>query len=239
MADTQEAWMIVLCGPNGAGKSTFYENVLKPDPFFKNIDFINMDVEAAKLAGKEGNVYNVMLDAGRNVRNRLKEKMQNFQSFIYETTTSGRTHIGLIREAQKLGFKVATIFIGLSSAQLSLLRVKERVNNGGHDVPHKMIEQRFPNIIKNFPSLLGVSDISVAFDNSKKSPFELIFMMDERKLFAFHAYPKWLDTALQGRKISEEMVHITKDEFNQMQPEKITQMVQKVFSHFNKNGFQK
>ena len=68
--------MIVICGPNGAGKSTFYEKFFKPDPFFKNVDFVNLDIEAARLAGENGDVNEVMLDAGRNIRNTLKEKMK-------------------------------------------------------------------------------------------------------------------------------------------------------------------
>ena len=214
MAKTpQDVWMIVLCGPNGAGKSTFYENFLKNDPFFKKAEFLNLDNEAAELAGTHGDVNLVMLEAGRNIRERLHEKMRKHESFIYETTGAGRTHLRLIAHAQEEGFKVVSVFIGLSSAQLSLLRVKGRVENGGHDVPVEDIERRFPNIMKNFPEMLKLSDFSVAFDNSKKSPYELIFMMDERKLMVFHSYPRWLNSALKGRQTSKEMVHITKEDF--------------------------
>lgn len=232
---TKQPWMIVICGPNGAGKSTFYDNFLKDDPFFKKVDFINLDIEAARLSDDNNTVDDVMFEAGRNIKDRLADRMKNHETFIYETTSAGRSHFKIIKQARELGFKVASVFIGLSSSKLSLLRVKERVNNGGHDVPPDVIEHRFPNVMNNFPEMLKLSDISVAYDNSGKDPYKLIFMMDTRKLFVFHSYPKWLDSALKGRKTRKEIVHVTKEEINQMSPNKIQNMVKKVFSALNQN----
>jgi len=229
----KDTWMIVICGPNGAGKSTFYENFLKDDPFFKKVDFINLDVEAAQLAVGDLSPDDVMIDAGRNIKNKIAEKMKNRETFIYETTSAGRSHFKFMREAQAAGFKIASIFIGLSSSKLSLLRVKERVSNGGHDVDADVIERRFPHIMKNFPEMLKISDVSVAFDNSRKTPYQLIFMMDRRKLFVFHSYPKWLDNALKDRKTRKEIVHVTKEEVTQMNSEKMQSVAQKVFDALN------
>ena len=232
----KQPWMIVLCGPNGAGKSTFYEKVLKDDPFFKKVDFINLDNEAARLAGNDGDVNAVMIPAGMNIRQSLIDKIENRQSFIYETTSAGRTHLNLIEDAQQHGFMVASVFIGLSSPQLSHLRVQTRVKNGGHAVPVEDIERRFPRVMQNFPEMLKVSDISVAFDNSKKSPFELIFMMDRRQLFIFHKYPRWLGNALKGRKTRKDMIHITKEAFISMKPEKVANLTQRIFSQIDSAG---
>ncbi|MBR5482480.1 MAG: AAA family ATPase [Alphaproteobacteria bacterium] len=222
-------WMIVIAGPNGAGKSTFYDQVLKDDPFFKKAEFINLDNEAKELAGEDGDVNDFMFEAGRNIRNRLREKMEKKQTFIYETTASGRTHLKLIEMAKEEGFNIASIFIGLSSAHLSYLRVQQRVRNGGHDVATDDIERRFPNIMKRFPDMLRLSDVSMAFDNSKKTPYELIFMMDERKLLVFHTYPKWMNTALKGRKTRKDMVHITKEDFLSMNDKKRMDMTKRIF----------
>ena len=230
---SKDIWMVVIYGPNGAGKSTFYENFLKNDPFFKKVDFVNLDVEAAKLSGGTSDPDEVMLEAGRNIKNRIAEKMQKRETFIYETTSAGRSHFKFIKQAHELGYKVASIFIGLSSSELSLLRVKGRVENGGHDVPPEVIERRFPNIMKNFPEMLKISDISVAFDNSKKIPYELIFMMDNHKLLVFRSYPKWLNLALKDRKTRKEIVHVTKDEVAHMSSEKMQSVVKKVFDALN------
>ena len=232
---TEEKWMIVIYGPNGAGKSTFYDNFLKNDPFFKKVDFINLDVEAAQLSEEGQTPDDVMFEAGRNIKNKITEKLKNRETFIYETTSAGRSHFKIMEKARELDFKIASVFIGLSSAKLSLLRVKERVSNGGHNVPPETIERRFPNVMKNFPEMLKLSDVSVAFDNSGKNPYKLIFMMDRRKLFVFHSYPKWLEKALQNRKTRKEIVHVTKEEVNQMSAKKIESMTKKVLDTLNEN----
>lgn len=232
----KEKWMIVIYGPNGAGKSTFYENFLKTDPFFKEVDFINLDVEAAKLSGGNQSPEDVMLEAGRNIKSRLDERMEKHESFIYETTSAGRSHFKIMKKASALGFKIASVFIGLSSAKLSLLRVKERVNNGGHDVSPEVIERRFPHVMKNFPEMLRLSDIAVAYNNSGKNPYQLIFMMDRRKLFVFHSYPKWLDSALKGRKTRKKIVHITKEKVSEMDAKKIENITETVLGLLNQKA---
>ena len=232
----KERWVIVIYGPNGAGKSTFYENFLKTDPFFKEVDFINLDVEAAKLSGGNQSPDAVMFEAGRNIKNRIEEKLENRETFIYETTSAGRTHFKVIEKARSLGYKIASVFVGLSSAKLSLLRVKERVNNGGHDVSPEVIERRFPNVMKNFPEMLRLSDIAVAYDNSGKNPYQLIFMMDRRKLFVFHSYPKWLDSALKGRKTRKKIVHITKEKIGEMDAKKIETITETVLGLLNQKA---
>jgi predicted ABC-type ATPase len=141
-----------------------------------------------------------------------------------------------MEQARERGFKIASVFIGLSSAKLSLLRVKERAENGGHDVPSDIVERRFPNVMKNFPEMLKRSDVSVAFDNSYKAPYKLIFMMDRRKLWIFHSYPKWLENALKDRKTNKSIVHITKEEVDQMSTEKIRDMTQKILDSFNEKS---
>lgn len=82
--------------------------------------------------------------------------------------------------ARKKGFKIATVFIGLSDPWLSYWRVRARVASGGHDVPYKDLTRRYPKIMKNFPEMLKRSDIAGVFDNSGPEPFKLIFLMDDK-----------------------------------------------------------
>ena len=228
----KQPWMIVLCGPNGAGKTTFYEKVLKDDPFFKKVDFINWDNVAARFAAEGANITRAYRSAGVIISNALDSKLQNHESFIYETTSAGRAHLGLIEDAQKNGFKIVSFFIGLSSPELSHLRVQSRVQNGGHSISAKDIERRFPLIMKNFPEMLKVSDYSVVFDNSGKSPFKPIFVMDQRQWFLFHRYPRWLGKL----DIDRNVIRITKEKFTSMKPKKITNLIQRVFSQIDSAG---
>ncbi len=221
-------WMVIIAGPNGAGKSTFYEKVLKVDPLLKKAPSINMDNIAKEIAnGDDPNKH--LVDAGKIVIGELEKKLKSKKSFIYETTSSGRLHLKYMDRAQKAGFKIATIFIGLSSVELSHLRVQQRVREGGHNVPAEDIERRYPNIIKNFPEMLKRSDVSAVFDNSGKTPFKLIFLMDESKLFIFRSYPKWVEGSLKERKTSKEIIRITSDKLKKMTPERISNMINCIF----------
>ena len=221
-------WMVIIAGPNGAGKSTFYEKVLKGDPLLKKAPSINMDNIAKEIAnGDDPNKH--LVDAGKIVIGELEKKLKSKKSFIYETTSSGRLHLKYMDRAKKAGFKIATIFIGLSSVELSHLRVQQRVREGGHNVPAEDIERRYPNIIKNFPEMLKRSDVSAVFDNSGKTPFKLIFLMDESKLFIFRSYPKWVEGSLKERKTSKEIIRITSDKLKKMTPERISNMINCIF----------
>ncbi|MDY4840968.1 MAG: zeta toxin family protein [Alphaproteobacteria bacterium] len=225
-------WMVIIAGPNGAVKSTFYEKVLKTDPLLKNAPSINMDNIAKELAnGDDPNKH--MIDAGKIVIAELEKKLKSRKSFVYETTSSGKAHLKYMDRAQKAGFKIATIFIGLANVELSHLRVQQRVREGGHNVSAEDIERRYPNIIKNFPEMLKRSDVSAVFDNSGKTPFKLIFLMDESKLFIFHSYPKWVEGSLKERKTSKEMVRITNNKLKKMPAEKISNMINCVFEQFH------
>ena len=221
-------WMVIIAGPNGAGKSTFYEKVLKVDPLLKKAPSINMDNIAKEIAnGDDPNKH--LVDAGKIVIGELEKKLKSKKSFIYETTSSGRLHLKYMDRAKKAGFKIATIFIGLSSVELSHLRVQQRVREGGHNVPAEDIERRYPNIIKNFPEMLKRSDVSAVFDNSGKTRFKLIFLMDESKLFIFRSYPKWVEGSLKERKTSKEIIRITSDKLKKMTPERISNMINCIF----------
>lgn len=236
MAD--KPWMVMIAGPNGAGKSTFYKQVLQQDPFFKKVEFINLDNLAKEMAGENEDPNNFMFPAGKIISEHLAEKLQKKKSFIYETTASGVTHLRLLQTAKKQGFKITTIFIGLASAELSYLRVQQRVNEGGHNVPTEDINRRYPKVIKNFPELLKVSDISAVFDNSGKTPFKLIFLMDERQFFIFHRYPNWLNKTLKERRTSKEMIHITGKEMKSLPQEKSDKIIRHIFKQLygNQNG---
>jgi hypothetical protein len=50
----------------------------------------------------------------------------------------------IITTLQHAGYAVALLFVGLASAELSILRAATRRRQGGHDVPENKMRQRFP-----------------------------------------------------------------------------------------------
>ncbi len=204
----KKPWMVVIAGPNGAGKSTFYDLVIKDDPLMKNAPFINLDNIARDISEPQDNPNNNMISAGKIAYQEVEKHIIGKKSFVYETTSSGKVHLRFMDEAKKRGFKVATIFIGLSTPMLSYLRVKDRVTKGGHDVPTKDLRRRYPKIMKNFPDMLKRSDIAAVFDNSGDKPFKLIFLMDDKAFRIFYKYPKWLEESIKERKTRKDMIMV-------------------------------
>ena len=62
---------------------------------------------------------------------------------MIESTLSGRYLKDVIIKAKEKGFKVVLIYIFLESEIENILRVKNRVLNGGHDVPEVDIKRRY------------------------------------------------------------------------------------------------
>ncbi len=207
--------MVVIAGPNGAGKSTFYNLALKNDPLLQNVDFINMDDYARDMAGPKGDPNDFMYAAGRRVVKRLDKTFAERKNFIYETTASGKTHLRVMEKARKLGYNVATIFIGLSDVELSHLRVQQRVSEGGHSVPPKDIEQRFPRIMKNFPDMLALSNLAAVINNSSEEPYQLMFLMAENEIYVHNKYSPWLEEALADRKTRKDIKVASAEAINQ------------------------
>ena len=67
-------------------------------------------------------------------------------------TTMGhtRSYINLIQQAQNQGYSVSLIYFWLNSPELAIERVKQRVANGGHDVPAPIIRRRYRSGLENF-----------------------------------------------------------------------------------------
>jgi predicted ABC-type ATPase len=73
----------VLAGPNGSGKTTFALN----NPAFRDISFINADVEAQQL--NPGSPAKAALAAGRATLSKISQEIPEGRTFILETTLSG------------------------------------------------------------------------------------------------------------------------------------------------------
>lgn len=229
----EQPWLVIIAGPNGAGKTTFYNQVLKDNPFYKNKPFVNSDLIAEKMANGDMDVVDEhMRDAARETSDKIHQLIKGKKTFIYETTSSGKTHLSFMSKARELGYKIAVVFVGLSKVELSHMRVQQRVEHGGHDVKSEDIDRRYPKIIAGIPELLKRADIGAVFDNSGKSPFKMIFLMDESKLWVFHKYPNWVENSLKDRKTNKSFVHITNKEFKKYTPEKMNSLID-IFSGKN------
>lgn len=158
--------IIIIAGPNGAGKTTFAKNFLPQEAH--TFRFINADLIAAGLA--PFNPESVAFKAARLMLNELDEYTKAGESFAFETTLSGTHYLQRIQEWKDLGYSVKLWFIALSSPELAISRVAERVAQGGHNIPEEVIRRRYIAGLKNLPKYQKVVKSWVLLDGDKTPP---------------------------------------------------------------------
>jgi predicted ABC-type ATPase len=155
--------LYIIAGCNGAGKTTASLTIL-PDILHCR-EFVNADYIAAGLS--PFNVEAVAVEAGRIMLHRIDELLELGADFAIETTLATRSYVSLVQRAQSMGYKVSLIYIWLNSPELALLRVAERVKNGGHNIPAHVVLRRYDRGINNlFTLFMPVCDTWIIADNS-------------------------------------------------------------------------
>jgi predicted ABC-type ATPase len=161
----------IIAGPNGAGKTTFATEFL---PLYANCrNFINADLIARGLSPFDPDAG--LLRAGRSVLERIAEFTKARTDFAFETTLSGRTYVPLLRRVKKAGFCLHLFYLWIPSPELALLRIRDRVESGGHNVPERDVRRRFERTLRNLFGLYRpLLDTLHFLDNSSDTP-RLVF----------------------------------------------------------------
>ncbi len=162
--------LYIIAGPNRAGKTTASYTVL---PEMLNCkEFVNADEIAKGISPFQPD--KAAIEAGRFMLHRIKEMIKHKSEFAFETTLSTRSYVKTILDAKKNGYVVTLVYFWLNSPNLAIERVKERVAEGGHNIPIDTIRRRYNSGIKNlFELYLPISDNWMVIDNSE-NPFKLI-----------------------------------------------------------------
>lgn len=162
--------VIIIAGPNGAGKTTFAREFLPKEAQLPV--FINADLIAAGLSPFKPEV--AAIQAGRIMLAEIAEKAAKHESFAFETTLSGHAYTRHIPEWRKAGYRVELFFLSLDSPETAVARVRNRVAQGGHDVPETTIRRRFVGGIENFHNIYKtLVDAWLLYDNSGNEPIPL------------------------------------------------------------------
>jgi predicted ABC-type ATPase len=106
----------------------------------------------------------------------IHDHVRRGESFAFETTLSGRGYARLIPSWQERGYRVKLIFLGPPTPDMAIARVRERVREGGHDVPQAVIRRRFDAGLSNFDRVYrAMVDESILYDK----PGEIPILLDE------------------------------------------------------------
>ena len=171
--------VVIIAGPNGAGKSTLAPFLLRDSLDLQ--DYVNADPIALGLSGF--NPASVAFRAARVMMNRLHDLVRQSKTFAFETTLATRFYGRWIEELRRQGYNSQLIFLWLRSPELAILRVRERVLSGGHDVPDSVIVRRYTRGLKDFRTIYQpLADVWSVYDNSASPEPTLISGGREREL---------------------------------------------------------
>lgn len=193
-----ELWAIV--GGNGAGKSTFYQLFLQPQA----IPFINADIIAQELFSQNHETADQKTNspeaasyyAAELAGLQREQAIRRNQNFCFETVFSHPSKVDLLAQAKAAGYEINLVVIYVCDVEINKARVRQRVSEGGHDVPDDKIESRIPRAHKNISVAVDLCDCVYIFDNSSfDKPFEKIASKEKAGVtFYKEAVPDWLTT---------------------------------------------
>jgi len=157
--------VLVFAGPNGSGKSTIV----------KGFDIIGKYINADDIKKQKGCTD---LEAAQYATTLREDAVTNNRNFTFETVLSSPRNVELLRKAKVAGYRIEVVFVLTSDPQINVLRVAERVKNGGHDVPKDKIISRYYKSLDNLSKLLEIADVMWVVDNSTNKAELIIYSKD-------------------------------------------------------------
>lgn len=178
----------ILAGHNGSGKTTLWNERLAPQ---LKIPLINADRITTSILPPASPATGQLPQWARKLRDNdtrwqlLSQAgvqafvglvMERKMPFAFETVFShwkklpdGRieSKVDIIETLKGAGYFVVLLFVGLASAQLSVLRVETRKEQGGHGVPLNKLASRFPRTQRAIGYAAPIADMTLMFDNSR------------------------------------------------------------------------
>jgi predicted ABC-type ATPase len=157
----------VLAGTNGAGKSSLGGAVVER----QGVEFFDPDVAARRIRERNPGLSQAEANsaAWHEGRRLLERAITEGLGYAFETTLGGATMTALLERALATGLQVRVWYVGLTSPELHLARVRARVARGGHDIPEADIRRRFHagrlNLVRLLPRLTELR----VYDNSEEA----------------------------------------------------------------------
>jgi len=160
-------FVIALVGSNGAGKTTFFDTFLR----HTGLPFVNADEIGRALSLSDP------YEAARLAAGIRDDHLARSASFCIETVFSDPQgdKVDWLRRAGDAGWRVLLIWVRIDSVELSVARVRQRVEVGGHDVPDEKLIARFERTARNARAALAFVELGLVVDNSSVDrPFQCV-----------------------------------------------------------------
>jgi len=170
--------LYIIAGPNGAGKTTFAREFLPH--YAKCENFVNADLIAQGLSPFSPAAAGIK--AGRLLLKQIHEFAERRADFAFETTLAGKPYVSLLGKLKQQGYTTHLFFLWIPSVELALVRIRERVAKGGHDVPVADVRRRFGRSVQNFLKVYKPLFDSWTVFNTSTAPPALIAKEEGGKL---------------------------------------------------------
>ena len=147
MTNPPQLW--IVAGANGSGKTTLVKKYKKY--FSTQLPVINPD-DIADVLEPNNTIHHsevVKLQAGKQAINLQNECLHNKESFIIETTLSGKREFNTVEIAKNNGFKCNLIYVYLDNPIKNMERVDSRTLKKGHFVDNNDIIRRYARSFNN------------------------------------------------------------------------------------------
>ena len=98
---------------------------------------------------------------------RINDLIYSGVDFALETTLSSKTLVNTIEFAKSKNYEVILLYFWLSSVELAVDRIAERVKKGGHSIGDDIVERRYYRGLKNlFELFMPIVNQWALIDNS-------------------------------------------------------------------------
>ena len=187
----------LLAGPNGAGKSTLYRALVASGSISSQLEFVNADLY------EQSHLLHIAdpqkrSEAARDWADSRREALLNAKvGFVSETVFSHESKLALITQAQTMGFDVVIYVVSLDDPKRLLARVRQRVREGGHNVPAQRILERYPRTMANLKKAVRLADLAFVYDavEVEQGAHLLVAMCEREKTTLLVAEPpSWVQT---------------------------------------------
>lgn len=114
---------------------------------------------------------------------------------------SHESKLALIQEAQAQGFLVMLLVVCMDHPEKLLVRVRQRVGEGGHNVPAERILARYPRSLANLRLAVRLADAALLHDSGTVQPgtHRLIATCEGvRTQVLYEPLPAWAREVLGG-----------------------------------------
>ncbi len=101
----------------------------------------------------------------------IRERAERGDSFAFETTLAGRNYARSIPRWREAGYRVTLFFLSLPTPEAAIIRVAQRVRQGGRHVDDDVVKRRFFAGKENFEILYKpLVDEWFHYDNAGAQP---------------------------------------------------------------------